>query len=77
VGDKFNDDQTTEDVGFALGRGVHDIHMMQGNEGSFARDNRVHGDGAVFVRFSGGETVALFVRSDSQSTNTDDAGNPR
>jgi uncharacterized protein YukJ len=77
IGDKFDDDQTTEDVGFALGRGVHDIHMMQGNKGAFERDNRIHGDGALFVRFSGGETIALFVRFDTQSTNTDDAGNPR
>lgn len=77
VGDKFDDDQTTEDVGFALGRGVHDIHMMQGNEGAFEKDDRINGDGALFVRFSGGETIALFVRFDTQTTNTDDAGNPR
>jgi uncharacterized protein YukJ len=76
VGDKFDDNQTTEEVGFRLGRGVHDIHMMQGNTGSFATDNRINGDGALFVRFSGGETVALFVRFDSQSTTTDDEGNP-
>jgi len=75
VGDKFDDDQTTEEVGFALGRGVHDIHMMQGNSGEFARDNRINGDGALFVRFSGGETIALFVRFASQSVDTDDNGN--
>jgi uncharacterized protein YukJ len=76
VGDKFDDSQTTEDVGFALGRGVHDIHMMQGNEGAFQRDNRINGDGALFVRFAGGETIALFVRFDTQATTTDNAGNP-
>ncbi|SEJ90944.1 DUF2278 family protein [Paraburkholderia diazotrophica] len=77
VGDMFDDSQTTEEVGFALGRGVHDIHMMQGNRGHFAEDNRINGDGALFVRFSGGETIALFVRFLSQETNTDDHGNPK
>jgi len=76
VGDEFDDDQTTEEVGFALGRGVHDIHMMQGNTGQFEKDNRINGDGALFLRFSGGETVALFVRFASQSTDTDNNGNP-
>jgi uncharacterized protein YukJ len=75
VGDEFDDDQTTEQVGFALGRGAHDIHMMQGNIGAFEHDNRINGDGALFVRFSGGETIALFVRFDSQSTDTDGQGN--
>jgi len=76
VGDGFDDNQTTEDVGFALGRGVHDIHMMQGNAGDFARDNRINGDGALFLRFSTGEMVALFVRFASQILPTDDRGDP-
>lgn len=77
LGEKFDDDQTDEDVGFNLGRGVHDIHMMQGNgAGEFAADNRINGDGALFIRFSGGETVALFVRFDTQAITTDERGNP-
>ena len=78
VGDKFDDDQTTENVGFKLGRGVHDIHMMQGNptDGRFGADNRAHGDGALFLRFSGGETVALFTRFATQSTATGEDGSP-
>jgi uncharacterized protein YukJ len=76
VGDKFDDSQTTEKVGYALGRGVHDIHMMQGNSGPFEEDNRINGDGALFIRFSGGETFALFVRFASQATSTDDRGDP-
>jgi uncharacterized protein YukJ len=76
VGDEFDDNQTTEKVHFTTGRGVHDIHMMQGNSGHFARDNRINGDGALFIRFSGGDTVALFVRFSTQSTNTDNDGNP-
>jgi uncharacterized protein YukJ len=50
--------------------------MMQGNTGSFANDNRLNGDGALFIRFTGGETVALFVRFSEQSTTTDDSGRP-
>jgi uncharacterized protein YukJ len=76
VGDKFDDNQTNEEVGFRLGRGVHDIHMMQGNEGTFEKDNRINGDGALFLRFSGGETIALFTRFNTQTLRTDDNGNP-
>ena len=63
--------------GFSPELGVHDIHMMQGNRGNFADDNRINGDGALFIRFADGETVALFVRFTSQSTTTDDRGNPK
>ncbi len=59
--------------GFSPERGVHDIHMMQGNRGSFADDNRVNGDGALFIRYTGGETVALFSRFSVQDIPTDDA----
>ncbi|VXB07770.1 conserved hypothetical protein [Burkholderia sp. 8Y] len=76
IGDKFDDYATREPLAFSLGRGVHDIHMMQGNSGSFADDNRINGDGALFIRFSGGETFALFVRFATQATLTDDNGNP-
>jgi hypothetical protein len=34
------------------------------------------GDGALFIRFAGGETIALFVRFSTQSTTTNDQGNP-
>jgi uncharacterized protein YukJ len=70
--------QTDKPFGFSPERGVHDIHMMQGNPAqnadgrSFADDNTVNGDGALFIRFTGGETVALFVRFQTQSTSTDD-----
>ncbi|MBV9878560.1 MAG: hypothetical protein JO025_27765 [Verrucomicrobia bacterium] len=30
---------------------------MQGNSGNFADDNRVNGDGALFIRYGGGETI--------------------
>jgi uncharacterized protein YukJ len=76
IGDKFDDYATREPLAFSLGRGVHDIHMMQGNSGKFADDNRINGDGALFIRFAGGETFALFVRFATQATETDENGNP-
>ena len=75
-GEFFKDPGRDQTFGFAPELGVHDIHMMQGNSGSFADDNRINGDGALFIRFAGGETVALFVRFSVQSTTTDDQGNP-
>ena len=76
-GEFFRDPARDPTFGFSPELGVHDIHMMQGNEGSFADDNRINGDGALFIRFAGGETIALFVRFSTQSTTTDDRGNPR
>jgi len=76
-GEFFRDHGRDSTFGFSPELGVHDLHMMQGNRGSFADDNRINGDGALFIRFTGGETVALFVRFTTQSTTTDDHGNPR
>jgi uncharacterized protein YukJ len=75
-GEFFHDGDSDETIGFSPELGVHDIHMMQGNSGSFANDNRINGDGALFIGFVGGETVALFVRFSVQSITTDDTGRP-
>jgi uncharacterized protein YukJ len=65
--------QVDKYFGFSPEQGIHDIHMMQGNSGSFASDNRVHGDGALFLSFnSAQEIVALFARFQTQSVHTDD-----
>lgn len=72
-GESFADGGADETFGFSPERGIHDTHMMQGNTGSFADDNRVDGDGALFIRFAGGETAALFARFSVQATETDDA----
>lgn len=76
-GDGFSDAGSDPTFGFSPANGVHDIHMMQGNSGSFAADNRINGDGALFVRFGDGTTMALFTRFATQSTTTDDGGAPR
>jgi uncharacterized protein YukJ len=72
-GEFFQDGGEDKYFKFSPERGVHDIHMMQGNSGQFASDNRTHGDGALFLSFnSGAEIVALFTRFQTQSTTTDD-----
>jgi uncharacterized protein YukJ len=77
LGEFFQDPTGDSTFGFSPERGVHDIHMMQGNSGSFANDNRVNGDGALFIRYKGGETIALFVRFTTQATQTDNnTGDP-
>jgi uncharacterized protein YukJ len=78
-GEFFQDRGSDETFGFSPEQGLHDIHMMQGNpaEGGFSDDNRINGDGALFIRYTGGETVALFIRFATQSITTDDSGNPQ
>lgn len=71
-GESFQDGGSDHTFDFSPERGIHDIHMMQGNRhGNHDHDNRVNGDGALFLRFSDGETVALFVRFVSQAVETD------
>jgi len=78
LGEAFRDQGRDHTFGFVPEQGIHDIHMMQGNSGSFASDNRVNGDGALFIRFTGGETVGLFVRFTVQDTNTNpQTGSPQ
>lgn len=71
-GEFFRDTGSDHTFGFSPEQGVHDIHMMQGNGGNFTDDNRVNGDGALFIRYTGGETVALFTRFTVQDIPTDD-----
>lgn len=75
-GDGFHDPGADATFGFSPENGIHDIHMMQGNTGSFAADNRSNGDGALFIRFASGETVALFIRFATQSITTSGNGAP-
>jgi uncharacterized protein YukJ len=60
-------------------KGVHNIHMNQGNplNGGFADDNGIWQDGALFVNLpAAGQWTALFIAFQTQSWQTDDAGNP-
>lgn len=72
-GQSFADPGPDATFGFSPERGVHDIHMMQGNpvDGSFASDNLVHGDGALFIRYGNGQVTAFFSRFTTQAISTD------
>jgi uncharacterized protein YukJ len=61
---------------FVPGNGIHDIHMNQGNAGSYKKDNGVYQDGALFVSYPSGQWRAFFIAFQSQSFRTDGKGNP-
>jgi uncharacterized protein YukJ len=64
--------------GFRPNRGVHDIHMNQGNSGSFTQDNGVWQDGGLLFHFPNqAQWVAIFLAFQSQAWHTDDGtGHP-
>ena len=55
--------------------GVLDIHMNQGNTGSFAADNGAHHDGGLILNFSG-RYVGLLLAFQTQLIPTDTTGAP-
>jgi uncharacterized protein YukJ len=60
--------------GFEPGNGVHDIHMNQGNDPSFAGDDGVWQDGGLVVHFPAAlRWVGIFLAFQSQAWHTDDA----
>jgi uncharacterized protein YukJ len=59
--------------GFLPGNGIHDIHMNQGNTGSFVGDDGVYQDGGLLVHFPDQqEWTAVFLKFQSQAWHTDD-----
>jgi uncharacterized protein YukJ len=59
--------------GFSPGRGVHDIHMNQGNVGEYKRDDGVYQDGGLLFHFPAeNKWIAVFLAFQSQSWHTDD-----
>jgi len=59
--------------GFLPGNGIHDIHMNQGNDGQFKKDNGVWQDGGLIVSFpEQSQWVAVFLKFQSQTWHTDD-----
>ena len=66
-------DKPDKIFGFLPGNGIHDIHMNQGNDPQFARDDGVWQDGALVFRFpSTDQWVAVFLAFQSQAWHTDD-----
>ncbi len=59
--------------GFKPNTGVHNIHMNQGNDASFAKDDGVYQDGALLFHFpKQDQWVAIFLAFQSQAWHTDD-----
>jgi uncharacterized protein YukJ len=74
-GERWGPEATTPDkvFGFSPGNGIHDIHMNQGNNGQFVRDDGVWQDGALLLHFPGtAQWVGVFLAFQSQSWHTDD-----
>ncbi|WP_163999968.1 DUF2278 family protein [Pyxidicoccus caerfyrddinensis] len=58
---------------FKPGRGIHDIHMNQGNDPSFAEQDGVYQDGGVLIHLPATQQwVGIFLKFQSQSWHTDD-----
>ncbi|PTL78141.1 DUF2278 family protein [Vitiosangium sp. GDMCC 1.1324] len=59
--------------GFTPGQGIHDIHMNQGNDRSFADQDGTWQDGGVLIHFaSTNQWVGIFLKFQSQTWHTDD-----
>ncbi len=59
--------------GFRPGRGIHDIHMNQGNHPSFASQDGTWQDGSVLIHYpSRQQWVGIFLKFQSQAWHTDD-----
>lgn len=62
-----------KEFGFSPQLGVHDIHMNQGNSGTFVKDDGVFQDGALMIHLpQGNQWIAIFLAFQSQSFQTDD-----
>lgn len=59
---------------FKPGNGIHDIHMNQGNEGKYKKDNGVYQDGAIMIEYPGDKWRAFFFAFQSQTFDTDANG---
>jgi len=77
-GEKWGPEKNKPDQYFRFvpGNGIHDIHMNQGNSGKYKKDNGVYQDGAIVFEYPGGKCLAFFFAFQSQSFDTDAAGNP-
>ncbi len=78
-GEKWGPEKNKPDQYFRFvpGNGIHDIHMNQGNSGKYKKDNGVYQDGGLVFQYPGGKWLAFFFAFQSQSFDTDNAGNPR
>jgi uncharacterized protein YukJ len=60
------------DIAFGTNKGIHDIHMNQGNpSGTFEKDNGIFQDGGLILKFPN-RYVGLFLRFQTQWLPTDE-----
>lgn len=78
-GAKWGPEKTRPDDYFKFipGNGIHDIHMNQGNAGKYMKDNGVYHDGCIIFSYPNGKWLAFFFAFQSQTFDTDKAGNPK
>jgi uncharacterized protein YukJ len=58
-------------------KGIHNVHMNQGNEGRFKQFNGVNQDGGILLQFPDGHWEAIFLAFGVQKVHTDDkTGHP-
>jgi len=59
-------------------KGMHNIHMNQGNRGSHYDENQIYHDGCFFIHFlEENKWISYFLAFQNQSWNTDEKGNPK
>lgn len=56
--------------------GIHDIHMNQGNGGSFKSENATYQDGGIVFEFANGTWEGVFLAFATQTPKTDESGDP-
>lgn len=57
--------------------GIHDIHMNQGNSGSFESENGTYQDGGIVIQSADGNTwQGVFLAFATETLKTDDKGDP-
>lgn len=67
------DDELEKVFQFRPNRGVHNLHMNQGNSGQFAQENGAWQDGGLLIHFpSRNQWIGAFFAFQSQSFHTDD-----
>jgi uncharacterized protein YukJ len=72
-GEAWEDRAFDPDNALGTSRGVHDIHMNQGNSARYAESDGIWQDGGVIFKFAEGY-VGVFCAFNSQVWATDDAG---
>ncbi|KAJ4420893.1 hypothetical protein N0V82_004072 [Gnomoniopsis sp. IMI 355080] len=67
-GSKYSDSDGTS--------GIHDIHMNQGNSGSFEDENGTYQDGGIVIESASGTWQGIFLAFATEAEKTDSKGDP-